>query len=83
LPAKIRIEEFIEAFTDPRMIQAITAAMMPAVKLYMDKQIEQLCTAVKFVKADNVTQKSAIKDLCAENASTRSLRKHLAELRGI
>jgi len=72
MPAKIKIEELIEAFTDPRMIQAITAAMMPAVKLYMDKQIEELCTAVKLVKADNVTQKSAIKELYAENASLRT-----------
>ena len=35
MPPKLKVDELIEAFTDSSVINAITAAMMPAVKLYI------------------------------------------------
>lgn len=68
---KINNEALIEAFTDSRVIQAIVAAITPAIKACLEEQLTEVRTALKLVQTDQVNQNLIIKELQAENSTLK------------
>ena len=71
MPPKLIVDELIEAFTDSRVIDAISAAMMLAIKLYIHEPLEEFNSKLKMIDAKQMAYKTAVKELGAKNVNLR------------
>ena len=60
-----QVEKLTEAFTDPQVLHTITAAVMPAVRLYMQEQME-VTLKLKEIETEQLAQKASINQLILE-----------------
>ena len=63
-----KVNELIEALTDARVVQAIVAAITPAIKLCMQEELGELRSVLKLLEGKHDKQNMVIKDLQNENS---------------
>ena len=63
----MNIEALIEAFTDPRVVQAIVAAITPAIKQCLQEQLTEMRATITAVQNEQVKQNTVVAELKAEN----------------
>jgi len=72
---KLKIEDLVEAFSDARVAQAMSAALMPSMRECLvgivKEQLDEFNTQIKSIFAEQLLQKKRIADLEEENTLLR------------